>query len=606
MIICVIDGHKAVPEIKDSIRLIRENPFIKEKDSYTMDVSFPLSILENRQAFGALGRIEVSKRTRKFDDCQLYVSNQLVIRGSGYVTQATRETVKIQILAGKSSVKFRTEFEGIFIDRISYMTVDQKYAANVRIKSTGSEPLCDVTSELSSKGYVGNKMNYVFMPVWDSTNDCMANQVCSYGSSSYVLFNRAVQPNLMMVLTKVLQQLGYTVAYNAYDMAPWNELIICSARQTAIISNALPHWSARKLIDEFSKLFNATFLFSETDKTVRIVHADAAGDQNVVSYQAVDEFETSYDEDGLEYIGASNIDYNLSDMGTRPAKVPVEVLQEFTVREYDSKAAMNSGAAQLSAREKLTSLFICPEGFFYFSEDKDGDGNPTGTLTRKGTGEFTQLTRDVQSSSTVSLNICPVAMIHEMRDLNHFTSALTAWHNSDWAEREVWLPTIENSYSADGANLKDVEDRDYVTVEDVIEAGIDARQEETEEETILQLMWIDEMDTFPTSASWTGKLPRVYTDFRFATARGSYSLALTHAAGSSYVGQFHERVVRINEGSTLDYNNEVCIMFLCDGIPDPSNLYNFSGKLFLCSKIETPISDKGIERLKTGYFYEIL
>lgn len=606
MIKCVIDGKIAIPELKENIKLTRENPFVKEKDSYTMDITFPLSILENREVFGAIGRIDVSKRKRRFNDCQLYAMNHPVIHGTGYVTQVTRDAVKIQILAGKSSVKFRSEFDGIFIDRISYMTVDQKYASNVRIKSYGAEPLCDITDELAAKGYVGDKTRYVFMPVWDFSNDCMANQVCSYGGENYVLFNRAVQPNLMMVLKRVIQELGYTIKENAYDVAPWNELIICSARQTAIISNALPHWTARKLLDEFSKLFFATFLFDENEKSVRIVHSDQLSQQDIIVYDPVDEFETNFDEDGLEYIGAANIDYNLSDTGTRPAKVPVEVMQEFTVREFNSTAEMDSAAALLSKREKLTSLLVCPNGFYYYSEDTDAEGNPTGNLTLKSTGEFTQLTRDVESSSTVSLNICPVSMVYEKRDINHFSWTGLIWNNSDYAEREMWLPSIENSSSADGTDLKDVEDRDYVTVEDVIEAGADARREETEEETIIQLMWVGPIQTFPTSAPWTGKLPRVYTDFRFAISGVSNSLALTHAAGGTYIGQFHERVVRINEGTTLDNNNEVCIRFPCDGIPDPSNLYIFNGKLFLCSKIETEISESGIEKLKTGYFYEII
>lgn len=47
-------------------------------------------------------------------------------------------------------------------------------------------------------------------------------------------------------------------------------------------------------------------------------------------------------------------------------------------------------------------------------------------------------------------------------------------------------------------------------------------------------------------------------------------------------------------------------MFLTDEIPDPSKIYVFHNKRYICSKVELSVTDDGIDKVKTGYFYEIL
>ena len=55
----------------------------------------------------------------------------------------------------------------------------------------------------------------------------------------------------------------------------------------------------------------------------------------------------------------------------------------------------------------------------------------------------------------------------------------------------------------------------------------------------------------------------------------------------------------------IDPKNLVNIKFVTDEIPDPTNLYMFHNKKYICSKIEMNVRDDGVEKEKTGYFYEI-
>ncbi len=624
MIICYINGQMAVPVINDDIKITRENPFVSTKDSYTYDITFPLSIPENLKVFGPLNRIDVRKRKQLFNDCALYASNVLVIRGTGTITNINDREVKMQILSGSSSVKYRSSFERIFIDRIPYMEVDAKYHPRQAWTKQMSIQV-DVTEEIQTKGYVGDVSKYVFMPVWDETNDEMANRIGNFDNDLETqgnpltrlgLFYRAVQPNFMMVLHTVLEYMGYHIIENVYDVAPWNQLIIASARETAIIAKALPHWTVMKFLEEFRKLFNATFLFDEDGHTVRIVRATSLNNQPVVVHKPASDFEVSYDEDGLEYLGSSNLDYNLSEAGDEVWKIPQEVLREFQVLEFDDTNGVIEAANSMTEKERLTTLFADDGGFIYFAEDEDG-GQPR----MKRTGLFTQLTRNSETDDTISLSIVPVCMERKEWEVWHATMGRRQHYGQ---KRDCYVPVLVNPeyYENIREDTGDEEERDYVTVQDVIEAGMSSKAEETEEDTRIELMWVcarAEFAKFYYDEDQRVKgyyyMPLCYTDWRlgdgYSVSMGYHSLALTHAVISRireqchYIGQFHEEDIRVNANATIDSQHEHIIKFLSDSQPDPAKIYNFNGKLFLCAKLEEKVTAEAIDQLKTGYFYEM-
>lgn len=617
MIQCYIDGHVAIPSLASDIKLTRENPYIKSKDSYTFDITFPMDIAENRLVFGPVNRIGTSKRRRKYDDCILTADNVTVIRGVGTVTSVTRSELKLQILAGSSSLRYRSDFEGIFIDRISYPQVAGKYLQNAVRRNYKVRNVIDVDSEVRNKNYIGDIQTAVFMPTWDASNSCMANEIVVMGipedwrtedGVTYGLVNRAVQPNLMMVLRTVMQHMGYTVKENAYDVSPWNELVICSARRTAIIAKALPHWSAARFLDEFRKLFNAVFLFDDNDKTVRVLRADSVEQSQTVSYEVEDEFQSNYDEDGLEYLGLSNIRYKLSGLSDDEVEVPDDVVGNFDIQEYDSHSAMATAFDNMTEEQKLTTLMVEPRGYFYGSDEVDASGAKTGNIVLKDFGAFTKLIRDSTTGNDVELSICPVAFARQ-EYLIHAFHLISHTH----IDVKAVLPTIENvdvlpEDDEDVQSTEDTEERPYVTIEDVVEAGISSRREQEEEETTMQLMWVARFSCYPVNGiNVLGiRLPACGNDFHSTPAPINMTMRLSHAGNYPFVGQFHGRSLHINCGGSIDGNDEQCIRFLCDGIPDPAKIYVFDSKRYLCSKIEVQITAEGIDRLKTGYFYEML
>lgn len=620
MIRCYVNNQVCYPDLKSEIKLTKENPYVKNSDSYTMDISFPMAIPENARCFGSVHRPDVSKRMGLLDDCLLYADNLLLIRGSGRVTEISESTVKLQIIGGKSNVKYKASFQKVFIDRISYPAVASKYIPS-DIDEEYEEKAIWVDGEIAAQGYVGNKYQYVFQPIYDLTNDLIANHCCKYQGkekTGQILTSAAVQPNLMMVLRCVLQHMGYKISSNVYDVAPWNELVIANARQTLNIAYALPHWTADKFINEFRNLFNASFIFDEARKTVRIVRNNEMDTANEVAYEVVEEFKTNYDESGVEYVGSSNLEYALDGGDRTLDEFPAEVRRNFEILDYPTYASMVRAWVSMGEKDKFTHIFHSPQGFFFHGHKYNDEGEDTGEYELQQFGVFGPLYRDLDVEDFLELKMYPVQMKYDI--YNFFWYKWVEIHRSDfmwlwnfpplsWMDKKdlkarQWMPCVNNDK---GNEFIDYEEKGYVSVSNVLEDGDTATTEDEEDDTGIALMWVAEY-AHETDGDTLTKVPASFTDFRnsyLSTTDKAWSMCLVDPSYNvHYMGELHSGSVQIK--STVDVNNEICYKFLMDGVPDPTRIYVFHNKRYLASRIEVKITNAGIDRLKTGYFYEIL
>ena len=79
-----------------------------------------------------------------------------------------------------------------------------------------------------------------------------------------------------------------------------------------------------------------------------------------------------------------------------------------------------------------------------------------------------------------------------------------------------------------------------------------------------------------------------------------WSLSLNPVADADhYLGELHSNPYSLNMKARHVFQ------FLSDVIPDPSDIFLVRGKRYACEKIEANIRDNKIDRLMTGYFYEI-
>ena len=104
-------------------------------------------------------------------------------------------------------------------------------------------------------------------------------------------------------------------------------------------------------------------------------------------------------------------------------------------------------------------------------------------------------------------------------------------------------------------------------------------------------------------------LPTAYTDWAAASHAVStvakWSMALHSLDNTiSYIGKLHASSLQIKRN--VNGNNEIVVPFLYKGKPDSKKIFLMHNKRYIASKIELQVTEKGIDDIKTGYFYEVL
>ena len=631
MIIAYINGKVAYPATSSSVKIKLDNPFIKDGEEKSMEIVFPMDLPENRLAFGPLNRLDTAFENADIDNCALLVDNIEVIRGTGTITSVSESEVKLQILSGKNYLNYLASFADMYIDQIDYGQVELRHRELLNGYRFSRNASGTINSEMTQQGYVGAPGKYVFLPIHDESNDYWCNSIAFLYSdgvggqlvqSGYVMVRAAVQPNLMFILRGVLGALGYTLGECFFDIAPWNQIYVASARVSLSIRGALPHWTAYKFLDEVRKLFNAVFVFDEKTKTVDIVAFDQVGTFGSVKIDPVEEFTASYDEEGLEYLGSSNLEYELSSCDRPIDVVPPEVRKAFDVAEYSSISEVYTAFNGMTSREKLTTIFHCPQGWFFGCSDRNDSGEII-TIYLEECGWLSPLIRR-EDASSVQLNIVPVAMKYDEVKL-YYAGSHSVWGNPMFVAGEMTADALmahtncDNQPTDEWFGSRSIKESEYVTVEDVLVNGESTPARESDEST-LEVFFvggrksacniktktrIDDSMAIPSSLT-SMDYAIAFTVYRYAcyyTTVPQVSMALNQIPGEQCIGQYHNDGIQIKRN--INGNNEVCFRFLWPGKPDPKKIYLIRNRRYICSRIEMDVQDGRISELKTGYFYEM-
>ena len=642
MIVCYINRKVAYPAAQSDIKITLINPFIKDGDEKSMEVVFPMGVPENRDVFGSINRLDTHFRMDDFADCRLLADGLEIIHGTGTITSVTEKEVKLQILCGKSYLRFKASFDMVYIDDIYYGDLLPRHQ-HFYGKGQRDPAVFNLASDINDHGYIGEPGYYAFLPVYDETNDRHVNQISylfKYNDDHRIDLDhcvgvnitfRAVQPNLMHVMRKVMERLGYEVEYNEYDREPWNRIFVASAKMTLSLSRALPHWSAYKFLDEFRKLFNATYIFDDNRKSVRIIPFGESGNFGYQYIDPLEEFSTSFDEEGVEYLGASNLEFELSSCDRDNDVLSQDVMKAFEVKEFDNINEVYAAFGSMTQKEKLTTIFHCPVGFFYGIPVYDEDSGNILSYQLKECGWFSPLVRK-EGGSTIELKIVPVAT--KAQKVQCAARTLLNWERVTGVDG--WLMWGGQGYEYDGyeANVecnyyanahvvfwhdgdKETNNLEFVTVQDVVEDG-EAIPDESDEDAIMEVFFAAGRLLTPLSWSKSGQdtgddykfsvhQPVAFTDYRqaiYTTSVPAWGLGLHQVENVRSVGAFHNSGLRIRQN--VNGNNEIVIRFPYDGKPDPRKIFIIRNKKYICSKIEISVDEFGIDRLKTGYFYEML
>lgn len=621
MITCIINGHRAYPISTSSIKVTYANQYVTDDGEYTYDITFPMDILANREIFKNVSRFEVAKNIAKYDDCKLYVDSRIIMSGVGTILSVNQNEVKLQIVGGKSRIKFNEKMTKHYIDEMDLgiadkpgYTVDKGWSQEFK----NLQKINDIYRLDDDKSkFLGVEGKWCFVPVRDETNDMIANFVGVDKTKQFIgynapfIMNLAVQPNLMHILRKVVEYEGYTLKRNDYDCKPWNLLYIASAYKTRELRKALPHWSSYTFIEEFRKLFNATIVFDDILKTCSVINASELTTADSIKIEPLDEYTTDYDEDGsISTSSTANLEYNLGGSANRGSyevisKKVFENFDNFHSEEISLDSQFVSTTLLWSEKKKRQTIIENFGDYYIYVEEENGK------KSWKLAGVWSPLIRDKSSEDYVDLNISPAAQIVENINFK------TGWLGEDNYYEKRCLLSIPNDKEPDSKE-SDVDDDgfSYTSVQDAIddESTLDKSEDDQECMNIFFILpgRVQIGGPNQTSLSWVGnksRWPQFLTDYRINEDyrysgiadifHDTYSLSLrkTREVGSTCLGSYY------NNGLRIDNKNSMEIKFKSDEIPDPSKIYIIRNKKFVCAKIEMEVKDDAIEPIYTGYFY---
>ena len=620
MITCIINGHRAYPISTSSIKVTYANQYVTDDGEYTYDITFPMDILANREIFRNVSRFEVAKNIAKYDDCKLYVDSRIIMSGVGTILSVNQNEVKLQIVGGKSRIKFNEKLTKHYIDEMDLGIADKPGYTVDKGWSQGFKNLQKINDiyrlDDDKSKFLGVEGKWCFVPVRDETNNMISNFVGVDKTKQFIgynapfIMNLAVQPNLMHIFRKVVEYEGYTLKRNDFDCKPWNLLYIASAYKTRELRKALPHWSSYTFIEEFRKLFNATIVFDDILKTCSVINASELTTTDSIKIEPMDEYTTDYDEDGsISTSSTANLEYNLGGSANRGSyevisKKVFENFENFHSEEISLDHQFVSTTLLWSEKKKRQTIIENFGDYYIYVEDENGK------KSWKLAGVWSPLIRDKSSEDYVDLNISPAAQVVE--DINFKTGLL----EDKYYEKRCLL-SIPNDKEPDSKE-SDVDDDgfSYTSVQDAIddESTLDKSEDDQECMNIFFILpgRVQIGGPNQTSLSWVGnksRWPHFLTDYRInADYRYSgiadifydfYSLSLRkkREIGTTCLGSLHDNGLRIDNKNCME------IKFKSDEIPDPSKIYIIRNKKFVCAKIEMEVKDDAIEPIYTGYFY---
>lgn len=621
MITCIINGHRAYPISTSSIKVTYANQYVTDDGEYTYDITFPMNILANREIFKNVSRFEVAKNIAKYDDCKLYVDSRIIMSGVGTILSVNQDEVKLQIVGGKSRIKFNEKLTKHYIDELDLGIADKPGYTVDKGWSQGFKNLQKINDiyrlDDDKSKFLGVEGKWCFVPVRDETNDMIANFVGVDKTKQFIgynapfIMNLAVQPNLMHIFRKVVEYEGYTLKRNDFDCKPWNLLYIASAYKTRELRKALPHWSSYTFIEEFRKLFNATIVFDDILKTCSVINASELTTTDSIKIEPMDEYTTDYDEDGsISTSSTANLEYNLGGSANRGSyevisKKVFENFDNYHSEEISLDSQFVSTTLLWSEKKKRQTIIENFGDYYIYVEDENGK------KSWKLAGVWSPLIRDKSSEDYVDLNISPAAQIVENINFK------AGWLGEDNYYEKRCLLSIPNDKEPDSKE-SDVDDDgfSYTSVQDAIddESTLDKSEDDQECMNIFFILpgRVQIGGPNQTSLSWVGnksRWPQFLTDYRInADYRYSgiadifydfYSLSLRkkREIGTTCLGSLHDNGLRIDNKNCME------IKFKSDEIPDPSKIYIIRNKKFVCAKIEMEVKDDAIEPIYTGYFY---
>lgn len=596
-----INNNKVHTNKSASIKLVDENTYFTKSGKYTFDIEIPLKGNSNNiRKIGHVNRLDVARPVINMNACMI-ADGHKIIDGTATVTQVTDEKMKIQILSGNAEFNFLSKFSNLYIDEMDLGGVTDAngilYNEDKYVEYLFNVPMQDKYSTMYG---TFDTNNYVFFPVHDTQNDIVHNDVCvriggcvtfprtvynfdsiahpgDYGGYTATL---AVQPYWCFIIREIFKTLGYTVVENQIENTVLKNAFIANAKRTLIFSRTLPHWTISQFIEQIENLFGVVIEANDSSREISLVRRGNYFERETVYLDNIcDEFTVDIDEDRAVDISDANISYGF-DSVDKYLRIDEDIMNVIEVKNFDLYSDLKSYYDGLSDENKKKYVYEA-EGKQYI-DYRDGDNRYL-----KKVNQYRNLIRN-KEKDTIELKIFPVQMEVGQSFLEDYSMA------GSLVQRfmdVVRIRAAADPYEGKPSNVQDLIDGNAET-----ESARDSVELAMNDGVLQRLSWV----TWPPGA-FVYPWPFVLTDdLKVGEVNRGFSFELNPVKGVVTMSDLvYGSTVKVNTQSELQVQFETSKMY------NPMSLFIIHCKPYICKQIEYKVDSKGIDPLKTGYFYEV-
>jgi hypothetical protein len=598
MVELYINNKRVFFDNSKQIKITVENPYFASAKSYTLDITIPTMIFDNRKIFGSIDRFEIRKNKLSFP-ARLVFDNRTLLFGSAQITKVARKNVTVQVVGSMIGDKFFGEFGELYVDEL-------KIGGWLHPEET----------EIGTMPFDRYSDEYIFMPVWDETNSVVRNERESRifpdddgegmglpGGVQYKIYEpHCPMPRFMYLLQRIIEVCGYTLAVNNLEIEPWTHLYIANAHTVDDLCEVLPHWTVTEFFKEVENFFNVSIIFDAETKRVSIIKNVTFFDGREHNFSRIDEYQVEIkdiknSEKSLSY---SNIRYDISESEEHKEDVlSDELLENIKTFVFATHQETIKYCNSLSEERRKQVLFKDNTGYYVWGETGD-------KWSLRLVNEFGQLTRHRDSDNTIDLRICPCAISrkHPMQ----FTRWRIYGYSVIW---EAYPPMLSMENPFGPAVTDDDEEQVEQNVWNMILGEVDVPVKIDGEDRI-QVFFFDGYAQGIKKEVDGEYSPIVYypiplTDWRkdffdtgYMITQNQWSLSLVTVPDTDTLAINHTNPYSIN--TDVEYRIDFEIG---DMVPDITKVFMFNNKRYICRKYEYILQNNKLNAIVSGYFYEM-
>lgn len=613
-----IDNKKAAIATGTSIKVTMENPYFTKASEYTGEVELPIPNCYNSAIFGPSHRRDVLIKGAS-RPCRLIVNNRTLIEGTATVTEITESYVKVQLLGGNSYVNYQTRFESLYIDELELGSAGEgmKWTYTDAAGET-EEREVETTTHLrfwlaeqnttNEQLPVARKypiMEWVMLPALRENEDTETRKYVNrtekhstgeikfyhdqsiepssnyeYAIESYSDPGLAPQPYVVTIVERVVKKLGFTVRENGMADTFLKNTYIVNTTPTLSYAQMLPHWTVNEFLTEVENFFGVCFIFDTGSMSVRIVRRKEMYAAGATTIQLSDDtFTVSIDEDDTTDISNANISYKMDD--DLKHRFNDDINEGATFREFsDLEAAKDwysAGTVQTGANQYSGTVAVIGGRYYILYKAATTEVNELANLER---GE---------DNEDIELKIRPAVMYNvpmETKAKEYTTTTNDGWTKVTSSIGRPAPGSEELSHSAEFIDIGSI---------------IDGDSSESNTSDTMPVALFD-----GTAALYGG------TEIWGGWTHGHDDVSGLNLEDRDTGLRLHE-VEEMETHYDAVYNGEVSIdttapveiTYYDEELYDPTATFIDHGRKLACLKIEYEVTEAGIERAKTGTFYQI-